>query len=353
MNICHISFSFTIGGIENLVVDILNRQSKKATVSLVVVNNAYNVEILQRISDRVKIVLVNRPPGDKYNFGYLLKLWISLKKIHPDVIHCHTHNLIKILFPFRKKCVYTAHELGVPLKYLTKYRRLYSISAAVKRDLMVRGSLDSDIVYNGVDGERFVKRVSYSYAAEDTFRIVQVSRLQHEKKGQDVLVRAMDILVNKKGEKSYKAYIIGDGPSEAYLKRLICEYRLESWVVLLGSRDRSWIYDNLNSFHLLAQPSRFEGFGLTLLESLFAGLPVVSSNIGGPAEILQNIPSALLFENEDANDLANKIQAAKGLYEKGEILNLNRLAVQHINNRYSVDATADNYLTKYSDVNSN
>ena len=72
--------------------------------------------------------------------------------------------------------------------------------------------------------------------------------------------------------------------SKDYLKDQIKKYQLENNIRIKGHKDRSWIFKNLSSYHLLVQPSRSEGFGLTLVEAVAAGLPVISSKIDGQAK---------------------------------------------------------------------
>ena len=60
---------------------------------------------------------------------------------------------------------------------------------------------------------------------------------------------------------------------------------------------------------ILVVPSRYEPFGMVILEGMLHGLPIVSSDVGGPAEILQNGRTGLLFPPRDAERLADAITA--------------------------------------------
>src|SRR5699024_6757615 len=115
MNIAHVNFSFLIGGTENLLIDILNHQSLEHNVSVVIVNKKYNGEMLRRISDRVSIILINRQVGSRLELGKIVNLWRVILKKKPDIIHCHTPKLIRILFPFKNICLYTHHNTQVSL----------------------------------------------------------------------------------------------------------------------------------------------------------------------------------------------------------------------------------------------
>jgi glycosyltransferase involved in cell wall biosynthesis len=350
MKVCHISFSFLIGGIENMLVDILNEQSLHIDTYLIVVNKKYDEKILKRISDRVKIILIDRPEGSK-NPYFLLKLWLTLIRINPKVIHCHTPDIIKILFLFKSKSIYTLHSTGIDIDGLKFYKMLFSISKAVKDDLLLRGNLESEIVYNGIDFDRFKVKKDYELKQNEVFKIVQLSRLLHQQKGQDLLLKAMAILINYLGIKNIHLDLIGDGPSESYLKNLCEELGLQSYVSFLGPKDRSWIYEFLDSYHILLQPSRIEGFGLTLLEAIASGLPVISSNIEGPSEVLENITSAYIFDINSVDDLSLKVKEALSDYQNNKTKNKCLQGLKVVKDKFKVVDTAINYLNAYKKIN--
>lgn len=349
MKVCHISFSFLIGGIENMVVDILNEQSKTVDTYLMIINKNYDKEILNRISDKVKIILINRPEGSK-NLIYLLKAWLILLKLNPKVIHAHSPKLIGFLLFFKNKCIYTVHNIGISLKNFKLYKKLFAISKAVQIDLLERGNLASELVYNGIDFESFDYKKEYQIFPKNKFRIVQVSRLLHEQKGQDILLHAIQKLVYLHDIKNISVEIIGDGPSQDYLKRLCSKLQITEYVDFVGPKDRSWLYENLKNYHVLIQPSRFEGFGLTVIEAIAAGLPVIASNLDGPAEILENIQSATLFNIEDTNELTIGLINVLQDYQSQKIEEKCRVASKQLEGKFSVETTSKNYLTYYNQL---
>jgi glycosyltransferase involved in cell wall biosynthesis len=56
-------------------------------------------------------------------------------------------------------------------------------------------------------------------------------------------------------------------------------------------------------------PSRFEGFGLVLLEAMAVGLPIIAADVDGPAELLVDGLNGIKFKVGSAEDLADKIVA--------------------------------------------
>ena len=79
---------------------------------------------------------------------------------------------------------------------------------------------------------------------------------------------------------------------------MVQNLHLENEVVFEGLKDQSWVYQNLCNYDLFIQPSRYEGFGLTVAEAIAAKVPVLVSNIEGPLEIIDGGRLGMSFENK-------------------------------------------------------
>ena len=73
---------------------------------------------------------------------------------------------------------------------------------------------------------------------------------------------------------------------------------------------------HLTDYDLFVQPSRWEGFGLTVAEAMAAGVPVLVSEGQGPAEVTQGSRYGWLFANGDADDLQRQIVFIKEIMVK-------------------------------------
>jgi glycosyltransferase involved in cell wall biosynthesis len=350
MTICHINFSFETGGAENMLVDVLNEQSKNVDVFLIIVNKLYDREIISRISKKVPIIILNRPPANKWNPIYILMLWFIIHKHKPQIIHCHDYKLIQLLIPFKKKCIYTIHNIGLPTSTIYKYNMLYSISEAVRNDVKKRANLDSLVVYNGINFQSFRKKENYLYHEKEVFKIIQIGRLHLEQKGQDVAIKAIKLLIEKYHMKNIHLDIVGIGTSKSYLEELIIKYKLTNFIELIGHKNRPWIYENLSNYHLLIQPSRFEGFGLTVIEAIAAGLPVIASDVDGLSEILRDLPSAYFFHSEDIADLARKLKKMITEFINNKIKLKSEISYDAVCKKFSISTTAINYLNYYNEI---
>jgi glycosyltransferase involved in cell wall biosynthesis len=269
--------------------------------------------------------------------------------LKPEIIHCHQHKLIRFLPFWRKKTVMTVHDVGIPTINLKKYKKIFAISAAVQQDLLKRGQIHSCIVRNGIVVEDIRCKRAYLFNYDKSYKIVQISRLYHEKKGQHIAIQALGKL-HEAGYSNLNLYFIGNGPSLEYLKKLAKELHLEQNIFFLGIRERSWIYKNLFSFDLLVQPSLYEGFGLTVIEGIAAGLPVIASKSGGPEEILADIPSGFLFNAMDQWDLVAAIKNVIDLTVQNQIEQRCVISREIVCQSFSISQTATDYLLAYSDI---
>jgi glycosyltransferase involved in cell wall biosynthesis len=225
------------------------------------------------------------------------------------------------------------------------YNKLVAVSKSVKTDVESRSKNICEIIYNGVKISSIDQKEPVFNP--NSFRIISVGRLDHLVKGQDLLIEAAHILINGKGLNNLKFFIVGEGTSRTYFEELILSFNLKGNVFLMGNITREWIFQNLHRYDLFIQPSRLEGFGLTVVESLAAKVPVIASEIDGPAEILENGKYGIMFQNDNAEDLAGRIEYAISLYESGEIIRMIEAAHNHCLNNFNITRTAQQYCQSY------
>lgn len=103
-------------------------------------------------------------------------------------------------------------------------------------------------------------------------------------KGHDILVEAFDKISTYHPD--VNLLIIGDGPQRSALEGMINDKNLKQRVFLTGELDKQQIRNYFAESLLFVFPSRFEGFGIALLEAMASGLPVISTEVGGIPEIL-------------------------------------------------------------------
>ena len=138
----------------------------------------------------------------------------------------------------------------------------------------------------------------------DKFNIVSCGRVSYEK-GMDLAVQAAAELVSM-GHENIHWWIIGGGPAEDEVRAKIAELHMEEYVTMLGMKGNPYPY--IKRADLYVQPSRFEGYPMTILEALILGQPVVSTNNTGAQEILQDGVTGVLCAI-NAQGVADEVHA--------------------------------------------
>lgn len=345
MKIFHITFSLKLGGLETMLVNIVNEQIQTENVSIVLINNLVDKDLLAKIDKRVRIFNMKRNAGSHSLWPAIKLNWLLLSE-RPDAIHVHAPNVSAMLLPnLMKKTVYTVHDVTIPTKYFFRFPHMYSIALCVERDVKERSGMEAPVIYNGIKVNEFQNQ---HHKHDKEFKIVQVSRLIHEKKGQDILIKAVAKL-RQKNQCNIRIDFIGDGNSKSYLTKLIDQLELNECVKLLGSKSYSWITQHLCEYDLLVQPSRFEGFGLTVAEGMAAKIPVLVSAIDGPIEIIDNGKYGFYFNVGNINDCAEKIVQIMNMSET-ELIQLTDKAWHHVNENFNIKRTAQRYIKTYERI---
>ncbi len=343
MKIVHVTYSMDFGGIETMLVNIMNEQVNSDEVVLLMINNQYAPSLLAKLDKRIKIINVGRPIGSK-NPLYLFLLNYFLIKEAPSIIHIHHPGIIRFIafLFFKRKIVFTMHDIPTPkdLRYIYRYPKIFAISDSVRNSLLAL-KLDSVVVTNGIRIEDFKKK-EYT-CRNNIFKIVQIGRLYYEKKGQDILIKACAILATK-GKTDFHIDFIGDGVSLQYLEQLVNSLSLNEYVTFLGAKPYEYIAEHLKDYDLFVQPSRREGFGLTVAEAMAAKVPVLVSNQEGPMEIIDNGEFGFCFENNDVDKCADKIEEIMNMKFDNDIL---ERAYTRVEERYDVKRTANEYVKEY------
>lgn len=347
MTIFHINVSFTMGGLETMLVDIMNKQCKYAKVHLLIVNNKVDYSLLNNLDKSVECHFINRREGSLLPL-FLLKINYILLKNKPDVIHCHHFKVGKaILRAYKCGLFLTVHDMRFEPRNYQLYDTIFAISHAVADDINKRSGYKAEVVYNGINFDKIKKRSNLE-RTNKRFNIIHISRLVHLKKGQDILLKAVKKL---RDEYNYDIGItfIGDGESGDYLQQLTRELDMGQCVEFAGNKDRAFIYDNLHKYDLLVQPSLYEGFGLTVIEGIAANIPVVAADVDGPKEIAEELDYNFLCKSGSVEHLATAIASVynRQLNEphvfQAELEQLNVKAEK----KFSLENTTSQYLYYY------
>lgn len=362
MKVLHLWWMLSYGGIETMLVNISNAQAKEgAEVYVVIIDKITNRDLLNGFNSSVNVISLGRN-SYMQSLESILKLDRVLKKVKPDVVHLHGSNLCRMIYSkeiSHVECV-TLHALpygtvrhdGFMHKLLPildmkihgnvacidRIPLVFSISNAVRNELQDKYGVGSVVVNNGIVTSKFI--TSEKTSQNKPFHIVQVSRLEHDKKGQDLLIEAVAKM------EEIEVDFIGDGNSLNYLKHLAHKRGVEHRVHFLGSKTQDFIAMNLCNYNLFVQPSRFEGFGLTVAEAMAANIPVLVSSGQGPAEVTKGDMYGWTFDNGNIDNLVTKLNYIIRHYSEATLKAIS--ARKYVIDNYDVAVTAKKYLKEYS-----
>ena len=211
-------------------------------------------------------------------------------------------------------------------------------------------------IYNGFEIPRISAEVSIPEGLQQSLNQAELvlgctSRIRLIRKGQEYLIEAIGI-VSQRTRKNIQAILIGDYvPGYEWQKEnitaLIEKYQLEDRIHFLGHLTNPIPYYKL--FDVFVLPSgEPEPFGGVIMEAMSLGLPVIGSNAGGTTEQIANNQNGYLFDNKNAEDLANKIEFF--LNDPTSIKLFGNCSKERIEKYFSLDLHEENILRLYEEI---
>lgn len=286
-----------LGGGQRHVVDLLAGLKQEYDLEVATGEDGYLVESARALGVPVHLVPHLVMPISPYkDIRALLELSRLIAKVQPDLVHAHTSKAGVLGRAAARlngvPCLFTAHTwcfaegtawkwkaIGIPLERLAARwsGAIINVSdanrqLALKNGIAPAGKLIT--IHNGIPDT--TRRAVPGRAGIPT--IVMIARFAPQKAQADLLRAVQGI------EEPFRVVFIGDGPTRSAHEELASQLGIRDRVDFLGVRRD--IERLLSSAHIFALPSNWEGFPLTILEGMRAGLPVVASNVGGVAEAI-------------------------------------------------------------------
>lgn len=368
--VVHIIYSLGTGGLENGLVNIINRtppgRYRHAIICLTTSGT-----FAQRITfPGVQIVELHKQPG--HDIAMYWRLWRALRTLRPAIVHSRNlaaleTQIIGLCFPGVKR-VHGEHGRditdidGSNWKYslLRKaLRPLIHCYIAVSVDLAhwlahsigVKAEKIRQI-YNGVDQSQFhpgehthqpVFPDNFLPAGESLI-LGTVGRLA-EIKNQSGLLEALEILLrdNPDLKNSIRCILVGDGPLRHELEQQIEARGLTDIVWMPG--DRSDIPELLLAMDVFLLPSLGEGVSNTVLEAMASGLPVIASDVGGTPELV--VPGVTGTLVPVADNYALYLAIKKLLKSADTRIEMGRNARKRVEEKFDWGRAVGEYLAVY------
>lgn len=371
--VAHIIYALSTGGLENGLVNIINRSPADRYRHVVICLTTAD-EFVQRITAKdVKVVELRMRPG--YDLRCYRQLRRVLREFQPDIIH--SRNMAALESQLcgvglrNVKRVHGEHGRevndidGSNWKYLIFRKfmrpiihRYIAVSKDLENWLISTVGVGTDKVrqiYNGVDHHQFAPQsVKPSALLPERWQNLDgivvagtVGRLTPVK-DQQLLLRAVAKLRSDQPDLAdrLRLLIVGDGPLYPALARLVEELALQDVAWLAG--DRKDVASLLQTMDIFVLPSLGEGISNTVLEAMASGLPVIATSVGGNVELVEECFNGRLIPSGDIQALADAM--ASLITDSAERARLGANARLRVCQRFDWSRTVNDYLSVYDEL---
>lgn len=325
-----------------------------------------NGDLLQLAARQSGLPFVAIPERRLFDVGVLSQLTAAVRDFGPDIVETHGSKfhflfyLLRLCHPsFRKYRWVAFHHGYTKTSYRVRaYQQLDRLSlrhasrvvtfckpfAGMLQQRGVKAEAIS-VISNAVtatsfpDLQRIQTQRALLGAAPNDCIVLSVGRLSPEKGIADLLT-AFAIAV-KKATSPMRLFIAGDGPERRRLEGMASH--LSDRVHFLGHVEDPWILYHTADMFVLSSHS--EGSPLVVLEAMTAGLPILSTGVGGVPEILSNGLTAILTKPGDIQEFAQQMVALAD--DSAMRASLGRAATSALA-RHSPQAYAERLMEIYS-----
>jgi sugar transferase (PEP-CTERM/EpsH1 system associated) len=370
--IAHVVYRFDVGGLENGVVNLINRlpadRFRHAVVALTQIT-----DFRRRITrDDVQFIELNKPPGQgMWQWGLLRRTFRGLR---PAIVHTRNIGALEASLPAMLASVPvrvhgehgwdTADPDGTNWKYrLTRRAYRFSVQHWIALSSHIENYLRDAVgvpgerltrICNGVDMNRFrpasTGRVSIAgspFNDPSLWLVGTVGRLQTVK-DQVNLVHAVAHALSRSVEARgrLRLAIVGDGPQRAEVEEAIVTTGTQEHVWMAGAReDVPAIMPGLDAFAL---PSRAEGISNTILEAMAGGLPIIATRVGGSPDLVDEGVNGRLVPPADPCALGEALLAL--FSSPADARRMGRAARAECERRFSLDRMVADYAAVYDQL---
>jgi glycosyltransferase involved in cell wall biosynthesis len=364
IRVCHLITELAPAGAERCVYELARRMDpERVQVEVAALRGGQVAGWLEQ--EGIPVHLVNM--RGKWD---LLKLWKLSGLLRPrrfDLLHTHLFHGDLAGRPARAMAgiphlVHTLHVAeGRFRPWQFAYARMFSdqadriicVSHAVKEFHARRSGIPDghyEVIPNGIDPDAYARDASARQRlrrqwgiGEGEILLTHVGRLDQQK-GIDVLLGALSHLASR--GKGAKIVLAGSGPLEPMVRNYISHGEGGRLCRSLG-----FVQDVRSVFSaadIAVMPSRYEGFPLTALEAMAAGLPVIGTDVAGLSEAVEDEQTGLLVESEDSIALAEAISDLQG--DADARARMGQAGVERVRAHFHIQSNVARHAQLYQEV---
>ena len=303
-------------------------------------------------------------------YGNLIHIRKLLRELSPDILHAHYATGYGTLgrlsgyhpymlsvwgsdvyeFPYRSFL-----HCRVLTKNLLAAEDLCSTSQAMADQTheVARAKLPSiHVTPFGVDLDKFKPTDNpEGFSEKDTVVIGTVKKLE-DKYGVDILLRSFarsrKLMQTRGDERSLRLLIVGDGPNRESLEELSQHLGVCDVTTFVGAVPHSEVPNYLAKLDIYVAASRYESFGVAIIEASACGKPVIVSDVGGLPEVVRHRETGFVFPEDEVDSFARAMEMLVKNPEKRKEMGENGRS--YVAARYSWPACVDQMECVYESL---
>lgn len=320
-------------------------------------NTSLIKKTIKRVLSKIPSVIIDKSEDLYKNFSFFsdLKLLRKLKKIKYGVLVTTipsfnilsakyvNKNVIKI---GQEHKYFNGHSMELKKKIERSYFKLDILTCLTDMEVEEYQKIFTNSNVKIVKIENATD-ISLKTAKLDSKTIISAGRFSHEK-GYDLLIQVFSEII--KVHPDWKLKIFGAGIEEASLKECVVKLKAHNNIYLMPTS--KMIKDEMFNSSIYVVSSRYESFGMSIIEAMSVGVPCISFACSGPKEIIQDRVDGILV---DEGDLGGMKQAILELIEnvnlrkefgKNAKLNIQRYSIEAIGKKWIEVLESEKYNTK-------
>lgn len=344
------------GGIARYLKDYIEELKQKVDVVLISIEDAKAIE-------GVKQYVIQSPPwGPLCSLIYASKINSLIEKIKPDCVEYANYRGLGVLA--QRECA-SVCRLSTPVisgslragllpKLARPLHHLMEVKTVKNMDLWISNTQENlrkcqDIYQMSKPYEIIPHGLDLGiYEGNESKDILFVGRYE-DRKGLDILFEAWKIIQQDELGAEYTLHLVGrdtPGESGSYLQDMLDKTAVDqSRIIDHGALDNKSLHELRKQCSISIVSSRYESFGMVVLEAFAYHQVVFASAVGGLKEVVRNGENGILFEMGNSQDLATKFLATVKDSEKRQ--RIIDQGLRDLSERFTVKAMVQSSLKAY------
>lgn len=363
------------GGVAEYLYMLLENINKDNFEHILVVSEDYKSQIkrFENLVDQIYFVPMTREINAKSDIKAIILLKKVLKKVKPDIVYLQSSKAgaigrIALLFNFKTKIIYNAHgwyfnadigrkkkiAIAVIEKILAlKTSKIINISkseydSAIK--YRISNSNKMCIIQNGIDfnkfenSEKYREQTRHQYNIKDNQIVIGVVGRLTEQKDPITSIKAFKIIHEKYN--NTKFMFIGSGELEKNVLEFVKQENIEESIIVTGWTSNVEKY--IPALDIAILPSKWEGFGLAIIEYMACNKPIIATKVGGIKDIIKDKKSGFLFDVGNEKELANYMQ--KYIEDKHLVDSIIQYNYRYAKKMYNIEQVVEKHELLFNSI---